>query len=73
MSKQGRMVMRPGTKFDGVKIFSATMAQQREHLGDDVTHWMAANPKLKPTEMIVSQSSDSAFHCITITVLYKST
>lgn len=70
-NKQGTLVMRPGVAFNGVKIFSATMAQQREALGEQVTEWLARNPQCKPTEMIVTQSSDSAFHCITITVLYK--
>ncbi|MFT3698795.1 MAG: hypothetical protein QM831_36955 [Kofleriaceae bacterium] len=72
MSKQGRLVVRPGVKFNGVKIFSATQAMQREALGDNITRWLADHPECKPTEMIVTQSSDSAFHCITITVLYKS-
>ena len=32
--------------------------------------WIAANGHLKVTEMVVTQSSDAAFHCVTITVFY---
>jgi hypothetical protein len=70
MSGQGNLIMRSGVKFDGVKVFSATMAHQREHLGESVTAWMADHPQYKVTEVMVTQSSDSAFHCITITVFY---
>lgn len=71
MSGQGNLMMNPGVKFDGLKVFSATMAHQREHLGETVTAWMADHPAYKVTEVIVTQSSDSAFHCITITVFYS--
>ncbi|MBC7975124.1 MAG: hypothetical protein H7138_09080 [Myxococcales bacterium] len=56
--------------FNGVKVFSATMFADRDRLGDRVTDWIAAHPHLKVTEMIVTQSSDAAFHCIAITVFY---
>jgi hypothetical protein len=56
--------------FNGVKVFSATMFADRDRLGDRVTDWIAANANLKVTEMIVTQSSDAAFHCIAITVFY---
>jgi hypothetical protein len=28
------------TRFNGVKVFSATMAQERENLGEKVTAWI---------------------------------
>ena len=57
--------------FNGVKIFSATMAQEREHLGEKVTDWIRANPGAEIVNTIVTQSSDEAFHCIAITLFYK--
>ena len=30
--------------FNGVKVFSATMAQEREHLGEKVTDWIRSRP-----------------------------
>lgn len=56
--------------FNGVKVFSATMFADRDRLGDRVTDWIAANSHLRVTEMIVTQSSDAAFHCVAITVFY---
>ena len=58
-------------QFNGVKVFSATMYQQREALGEVATAWIAAHPKLKITDMVVTQSSDEAFHCVAITVFYR--
>jgi len=57
-------------QFNGVKVFSATMFADRERLGDSITDWLAKRPELKVTQMIVTQSSDAAFHCVTITVFY---
>jgi len=64
------LVVRPDLMFNGVKVFSATMFAPREQLGETVTAWMAANPQLIVTEFVVTQSSDSQFHCIAITVFY---
>jgi hypothetical protein len=56
--------------FNGVKIFSATMFADRGQLGDKVTAWIASSPTRKLTDIVVTQSSDAAFHCITIAVFY---
>ena len=69
------MIMRPteelATKpFNAAKVFSATMAQDRESLGEKVTAWMNASPDRKVTNIVITQSSDEAFHCIAITVFY---
>jgi hypothetical protein len=57
--------------FNGVKIFSATMAQERESLGEKVTEWIRSHPECAVVDTIVTQSSDEAFHCIAITVFYR--
>ncbi len=56
--------------FNGVKIFSATMMAGRSRLGDKVTDWLHENPQAWPRDIVVTQSSDEAFHCIAITVFY---
>jgi len=66
----GRVVLQPEVVFNGVKIFSATMFQQRDQLGETVTAWIAANPNKKVTEFVVTQSSDASFHMIAISVFY---
>jgi hypothetical protein len=53
-----------------VKVFSATMFADRGQLGDKVTAWIASNSQRKLTDIVVTQSSDAAFHCITISVFY---
>lgn len=55
----------------GVKVFSATKAKEREGLGDEVTKWIRANPEAEIIDKIVTQSSDSEFHCLTITLFYR--
>ncbi len=56
--------------FNGVKVFSATMAPDREGLGDKVTNWLRAHPTAQVVDTIVTQSSDEAFHCLAITIFY---
>jgi hypothetical protein len=56
--------------FNAVKVFSATMHAQREALGDVVPTWLAAN-HVRPIDVVVTQSSDAEFHCITIVVFYR--
>ncbi len=67
----GSVVLRSGVRFNGVKVFSATMFAQRDVLGEVVTAWMTGHPQCVVTELLVTQSSDSSFHCITITVFYR--
>lgn len=57
--------------FNGVKVFSATMVHDRAVLGERVTEWLANHPTYEVAEMLVTQSSDQAFHCIAITVFYR--
>jgi len=59
-------------KFDGVKVFSATKARERESLGERLTEWMDQHPALKIVDTVVTQSSDQEFHCLTITVFFQS-
>ena len=57
--------------FTGLKIFSATKAREREEIGDRVTDWIDANTNLEVVGHHVRQSSDNAFHCLTLVLLYK--
>ncbi len=66
----GQLILRRDVKFNGVKVFSATMVADREQLGEKISAWLANHPQRKVTDMVVTQSSDEAFHCIAITVFY---
>jgi hypothetical protein len=57
-------------QFTGVKVFSATMAQERDQLGEKITAWLKANPHVEIVDKIVTQSSDEAFHCLAITLFF---
>ncbi len=65
--------MRPAlVPFTGVKVFSTTLARDREALSDRITHWIRDNPQLEVVDRVVAQSSDKEFHCLTITLFYRS-
>ena len=55
----------------GAKVFTATKAKDREELGETVTRWIRDNPRARILDKIVTQSSDSEFHCLTITLFYN--
>lgn len=59
--------------FNGVKVFSATLARNREELGEKVTEWLRRHPKCEIADLKVVQSSDREFHCITIILFYNET
>jgi hypothetical protein len=63
-------VVAEGSVFDGVKVFSATKAREREELGETITKWLAEHPQYKVVDRIVTQSSDNEFHCLTITIFF---
>lgn len=57
--------------FDGMKVFSATKMAERENLGEKVTEWIRSQKgNITIVDKIVTQSSDSEFHCVTITLFY---
>lgn len=55
---------------NGVQVFAATMNHERVHLSEQVTRWLQDRPHIEIDEIKVTQSSDQAFHCIAITVLF---
>lgn len=58
-------------QFNGVKVFSATMAQERDQLGEKITQWLSVHPGVEIVDKIVTQSSDEAFHCLAITLFFN--
>jgi hypothetical protein len=57
--------------FDGVKVFSATMFADRARLGEHVTEWIQTHQHYELTDIVVTQSSDAAFHCVAITIFFR--
>lgn len=56
--------------YDGVKVFSCTMSRDRDQLGEKVTAWLRNRPDLRVVSAVVVQSSDQAFHCLSVAVFY---
>ncbi len=54
----------------GLKVFSATKAKDREYLGETITEWIRTHPQYEVFDKIVTQSSDSEFHCLAVTVAF---
>jgi len=57
--------------FNGVKVFCATKAADRDQLGEKVTAWIKEHPSYALVDKVVTQSSDEAYHCITISLFYR--
>jgi hypothetical protein len=58
-------------QFNGVKVFSSTKREDRAVMGEAITAWLAAHRRIKVVDKVVSQSSDSEFHCLSITLFYS--
>lgn len=61
--------------FNGVKVFCATLFRDREALGEKVTRWLedarTQIPGFQIVDIMIRQSSDEAFHCVSIIVLFN--
>ena len=58
-------------RFTGLKVFSTTLARDRDALSDRITGWLRDNPRIEVVDKVVTQSSDKEFHCLTITLFYR--
>lgn len=59
------------TEFTGVKVFTTTLARDREAMGEHIGRWLTDHPELEVVDKLVTQSSDSEFHCLSITFFYR--
>jgi len=58
-------------RFTGVKVFSTTLARDREQMGESIGRWIAEHPEIEILDKQVTQSSDREFHCLTVTLFYR--
>lgn len=65
------VVLRYGEKFSGVKVFSATMHRDRAQLGETMTRWISDHPDIAIVSIVMTQSSDSDYHCLSAVVFYR--
>lgn len=57
--------------FTGIKVFSTTLARDRETMGESITRWLKENSGFEIIDKTVTQSSDKEFHCLTVTLFYR--
>ena len=60
-----------GIQFTGLKVFSTTLARDREAMGENITRWLRENPSAEIVDKVITQSSDKEFHCLTIALFYR--
>jgi hypothetical protein len=59
-------------QYQAIKVFTATKAKERETLSESVNAWLSKNQDLiEIVNTEVRQSSDEAFHCLTIVIFYN--
>lgn len=61
----------PALSFNGVKVFSTTLARDREAMGETITKWIKEKGDIEIVDKQVTQSSDKEFHCLSITLFYR--
>ena len=61
----------PCPAFTGLKVFSTTLARDRDALSERITKWLRENPTFEIVDREVRQSSDKEFHCLSILLFYR--
>ena len=54
-----------------MKVFSTTLARDREALSDRITAWLRQNPQIEILDKVVTQSSDKEFHCLSLIFFFR--
>lgn len=57
--------------FDGCKVFTTTLARDREAMSDRINEWLAQHPEYAVVDREVRLSSDRQFHCLSIVLFYR--
>jgi hypothetical protein len=58
--------------FEAVKVFSATKHKDRDELGEKITRWLSdRQDSIEIVDTVIRQSSDSEYHCLSITIFYN--
>jgi len=58
--------------FEAVKVFSATKHKERDELGEKLTKWLEGKKdQITIVDKVITQSSDSEYHCLAITIFWN--
>lgn len=55
----------------GCRVFSSTRSSDRMTMGERISEWMVSHPDIQIVDIRVVQSSDDAYHCLSIVILWK--
>lgn len=58
-------------RFTGCKVFSATLARDREAMSETINRWLSEHPEVEVVDKAVALSSDRQFHCLSIILFYR--
>jgi len=65
------IVLVPGARPDGMRVFSATRRSEIECVGERATAWLAIQADLQITELWIAQSSCRAVPCYSLCLWYR--
>lgn len=57
--------------FTTVKVFSTTLAADRNAMGENIGRWLDGHHHLQVVDMDIRQSSDSGYHCLSIVLFLR--
>jgi len=56
--------------YNGIQVFSATRARERDLLDARINEWIRVNPTRTVVDVKMLQSSDQKFHCLTAVLFW---
>jgi len=57
--------------FTSCKVFSTTLARDREAMSDNINRWLKEHPDIEVVDKVVRLSSDRQFHCLSIVLFFR--
>jgi folate-dependent tRNA-U54 methylase TrmFO/GidA len=57
--------------FTSCKVFTTTLARDREAMSERINAWLADHPELTVVDREVRLSSDRQFHCLSIILFFR--
>jgi len=57
--------------FTTCKVFSTTLARDREAMSDTINRWLKEHADLEVVDKVVALSSDRQFHCLSIVLFFR--
>lgn len=56
--------------FNGVKVFSASPLERREHVMERASAWLGHNPDVELVDITLATSGAEPFECVSLVIAY---